>query len=148
MMLERSASGGYHLVCRRVPGTTILENQVRIASILHIEMDTSTMDLQRVVFSTSGAPEDLIYLDDELFTEPMTPEECVQEHNRLKVRIMRKLEDVPEGAKKANKHYRPWEDDNVNSKFKIQNSNSSPSPLGEGRGEAARVRFIAKGVMK
>ena len=103
MMLERSASGGYHLVCRRVRGTTILENQVRVASILQIEMDTSTKDLQRVVFSTSGAPEDLIYLDDELFTEPMTPEECVQEHNRLKVRIMRKQEDVPPKANKANK---------------------------------------------
>ena len=169
MMLERSASGGYHLVCRRVPGTTILENQVRVASILQIEMDTSTKDLQRVVFSTSGAPEDLIYLDDELFTEPMTPEECVQEYNRLKARVMRKEENVPAGAKKANKHYRPWEDDNVNSKFKIatsfshsardpfgvQNSKfkidgngNSPSPLGEGRGEAVRIRFIAKGVMK
>ena len=113
MMLERSASGGYHLVCRRVPGTTILENQVRIASILQIEMDTSTKDLQRVVVSTSGSQEDLIYLDDELFTEPMTPEECVQEYNRLKVRVMQKQENVPEGAKKANKHFKPWLDNSV-----------------------------------
>ena len=111
MMLERSASGGYHLVCKRVPGTTILENQVRIATILQIEMDTSTKDLQRVVFSTSGSPEDLIYLDDELFTEPMTPEECVQEYNHLKVRVMQRKENVPAGAKKANKHYKPWEED-------------------------------------
>ena len=171
MMLERSASGGWHLVCKRVPGTTILENQVRVATILKIEMDTSTKDLQRIVYSTSGSPEDLVYLDDELFTEPMTPEECVQEYNRLKARVMRKEENVPAGAKKANKHYRPWEDDNVKltygracsrsvelkqaslsshsiAAFKIQNSNSSPSPLGEGRGEAVRIRFIAKGVMK
>ena len=27
MMLEKSV-GGWHLVCKRVPGTTILENQV------------------------------------------------------------------------------------------------------------------------
>ena len=122
MMLERSASGGWHLVCKRVPGTTILENQVRVATILKIEMDTSTKDLQRIVYSTSGSPEDLVYLDDELFTEPMTPEECVQEYNRLKARVMRKEENVPAGAKKANKHYRPWEDDDVKSKCKIQNS--------------------------
>ena len=107
VMLERSASGGWHLVCRRVPGTTILENQVRVATILQLEMDTSAKDLQRVVFSTSGSPEDLVYLDDVLFTEPMTPEECVQEFNRLKVRVMRKQEQVPEAAKKANKHWTP-----------------------------------------
>ena len=54
MMLERSASGGWHLVCRRERGKTILENQVRVATILQIEMDTSAHDLQRVVFSTRG----------------------------------------------------------------------------------------------
>ena len=109
-MLEKSASGGWHIVAERVPGTTILENQVRIATILQIEMDTSTKDLQRVVFSTSGSADDLVYLDDKLFTEPMTPEECVQEYNRLKGRVMRKQENVPQGAKKANKHYKPWLD--------------------------------------
>ena len=109
MMLERSASGGWHLVCKRVPGTTILENQVRVATLLHLEMDTGAKDLQRVVFSTSGSEDDLVYLDDALFTEPMTPEECEREYNRLKVRVMRKEEQVPAGAKKGNKHYRPWE---------------------------------------
>ena len=108
MMLERSASGGWHLVCKRVPGTTILENQVRVATILKIEMDTSTKDLQRVVYSTSGSPEDLVYLDDEIFTEPMTPEECEQEYKNLKVRVMRRKENVPEGAKRKDKHFKPW----------------------------------------
>ena len=99
MMLEKSASGGWHLVCRRQQGTTILENQVRVATILQLEMDTSAKDLQRVVFSTSGSEEDLPYLDDALFDEPMTAEECEAEYNRLKVRVMRKQEQVPEGAK-------------------------------------------------
>ncbi len=153
MMLERSASGGWHLVCKRVPGTTILENQVRVATILKIEMDTSTKDLQRIVYSTSGSPEDLVYLDDELFTEPMTPEECVQEYNRLKARVMRKEENVPAGAKKANKHYRPWLENEKASPVPSQGGvnqqdERTPSPLGEGRGEAVRIRFIAKGVMK
>ena len=109
-MLERSASGGWHLVCERRKGTTILENQVRVASILQLEMDTSAKDLQRVVFSTSGSEDDLPYLDDYLFEEPMTADECEKEYNLLKVRVMRRQEEVPEGAKKANKHYRPWED--------------------------------------
>ncbi len=112
-MLERSASGGWHLVCRRVPGTTILENQVRVACILKIEMDTSAKDLQRVVFSTSGAAEDLVYLDDSVFDEPMSAEECEAEYENLKERERQGLEEVPEGAKKANKHYRPWEEESV-----------------------------------
>ena len=112
-MLERSASGGWHLVCERQRSTTILENQVRVAAILKVEMDTSAKDLQRVVFSTSGSEEDLPYLDDCLFEEPMTAEECEKEYNLLKVRVMRRQEQVPAGAKKANKHYRPWEETNT-----------------------------------
>ena len=110
MMLEKSASGGYHLVCKREPGFTILESQVRVACALKIEQDTNTKDLQRVVYSTSGSAEDLIYLDDELFSEPMTAEECEAEYLRLKERERRGEECLPAGAKKANKHYRPWEE--------------------------------------
>ncbi len=108
MLLEKSASGGYHLVCKRQPGTTILENQVRIATILQIEMDTNVHDLQRVVYSTSGDENDLLYLDDELFSEPMTVEECEAEYARLKERERKGEEQVPAGAKKARKHYKPW----------------------------------------
>ena len=110
VMLERSASGGWHLVCKRKKGTTILENQVRVATALKIEMDTNAHDLQRVVYSTSGSEEDLPYLDDELFTEPMSEEECEAEYALLKERDRQGLEDVPKGAKKSNKHYRPWEE--------------------------------------
>ncbi len=106
-MLERSVSGGWHLVCQRVPGTTILENQVRVATILQLEMDTNAKDLQRVAYSTSGSEEDLPYLDDCLFSEPMSAEECEAEYARLKERERLGLEQVPPGAKKANKHYRP-----------------------------------------
>ena len=108
--LERSASGGWHLVCKRAKGTTILENQVRVATVLKIEMDTNAHDLQRVVYSTSGSEEDLPYLDDELFTEPMSEEECEAEYALLKERERQGLEEVPKGAKKSNKHYKPWED--------------------------------------
>ena len=108
MLLEKSASGGYHLVCKRQPGTTILEDQVRIATILQIEMDTNVHDLQRVSFSSSGDENDLLYLDDELFSEPMTVEECEAEYARLKDRERKGEEEVPAGAKKARKHYKPW----------------------------------------
>ena len=111
MMLEKSPGGGWHLVCRREPGTTILESQVKVANELRIEMDTNAKNLNRVVFSTSGSEEDLPYLDDALFDEPMTAEECVQEYQRLKEREAQGLEEVPPGAKKANKHYRPWKED-------------------------------------
>ena len=151
-MLERSASGGWHLVCERRRGTTILENQVRVATILQLEMDTSAKDLQRVVFSTSGSEEDLPYLDDCLFEEPMTAEECEKEYNQLKVRVMRRQEQVPAGAKKANKHYRPW----VTTPPSLPEGgvglagqcDSPTPPSGEMEGVSERIRFIANGVMK
>ena len=154
-MLERSASGGWHLVCERVPGTTILENQVRVATALQVEMDTGAKDLQRVVFSTSGSEEDLPYLDDCLFEEPMTAEECEREFGLLKVRVMRKQEQVPPGAKKANKHYRPWEEQlacestEVQACEKMEMLGSEDSPATEiGRHTDERIWFIARGVMK
>jgi len=110
MMLEQSASGGWHLVCKRILGTTILENQVRIASILQIEMDTNAHDLQRVVYSTSGSSDDLLYLDDTLFDEPMSEQECEAEYVRLKDRERNGEEQVPPSAKKSRKHYKPWLD--------------------------------------
>jgi len=110
-MLERSASGGWHLVCERQQGTTILENQVRVATVLRLEMDTSVKDLQRVVFSTSDSADDLPYLDECLFEEPMSPQECEAEYKRLCKRQRWGKEDVPAGAKRVNKHYRPWEDE-------------------------------------
>ena len=110
MMLEQSASGGWHLVCKRILGTTILENQVRIASILQIEMDTNAHDLQRVVYSTSGSSDDLLYLDDTLFDEPMSEQECEAEYVRLKDRERNGEEQVPPFAKKSRKHYKPWLD--------------------------------------
>lgn len=135
-MLERSASGGWHLVCQRIPGTTILENQVRVATALQLEMDTNAKDLQRVVFSTSGSEEDLPYLDDCLFDEPMSEEECIKEYNRLKVRVLHKEDKLPAGAKKSDKHYRPWEEtDDVRGKKeevrgKAQPSDVNPQPSG------------------
>ena len=151
MMLERSASGGWHTVCKRIPGTTILENQVRVASILKIEMDTNAKDLQRVVFSTSGSEDDLVYLDDALFLEPMSAEECEAEYKRLKERERKREEQVSKGAKKANKHYRPWEDagDVRCKKDDVRGNGHQPSDIGHQTSEATeRTRFIFKECMR
>ena len=160
MMLEKSASGGYHLVCKREPGNTILENQVRVSSILQIEMDTNVHDLQRVSYSSSGDEKDLLYLDDELFEEPMTVEECEAEYAKLKERERRGEEDVPAGAKKANKHYRPWEEDlgahrcdkgqgPVTSCDRYQSPVTTQSPVMPVTTTIdERVRFIGEAVLK
>ena len=157
MFLEKSASGGFHAVCKRLPGTTILENQVRIAATLQIEMDTNTKDLQRVAFASSGSPEDLLYLDDELFAEPMTAEECEAEYARLKERERRGEEQVPPGAKKARKHYKPWEEDLLGTNYansrELNNGAEEKiirvNPCNPCQKEIdRRVRYIAEGVMK
>ena len=103
LMLERSARQGGHAVFRREKGKTILENQVRIASMLNCEMDTNAHDINRVYFASSASPEDLLYLSDELFSDQYNKEEVEEEANLLEHRI----EELPEDAHKANKHYRP-----------------------------------------
>ena len=109
-MLERSAGGGFHLVCRRELGKTILENQVRIACILKIEMDTNCKNLGRVVYSTSGSADDLIYLDDAIFDDTISVEDSEREYKLLKERERKGLEEVSAEAKHERKHYKPWED--------------------------------------
>jgi len=140
MFLERSASGGYHLVCKRLSGTTILENQVRVATILQIEMDTNTKDLQRVAFGSSGSADDLLYLDDELFQEPMSAEECEAEYTKLKERERRGEEQVPPEAKKARKHYKPW--------LSAHGITNSAEHTEQSVKVDERVRYIADAVMK
>ena len=144
-MMERSPSGGWHLVCQRERGKTILENQVRVATILQIEMDTNPKDLQRVVFSTSGSGDDLPFIDDAIFEEPMTLEESVAEYELLKERERRNLEEVPAGAKKASKHYKPWEETNTDLTDRTDKKNpSNPShPCSEEKAEKASEASLA-----
>ena len=150
MMLEHSVGGGWHLVCKRLPGTTILENQVRVATELQIEMDTNTKDLQRVVYSTSGSPEDLPYLDDALFEEPMTAEECEAEYLRLKEREKKRQEQLPAGAKKANKHYKPWAEKREERSEEVRSGEVKEVKSGEVQSCEAdeRTRFIFRECMK
>ena len=109
--VAESAGYGVHAVGRRVPGTTILENQVRLSMLTRTEMDTNNKDNSRVVFHGPIDAETTPLLDEVLFTERLTDEEAAAEYLRLKEREAQELEQVPAGAKKSNKHYRPWEED-------------------------------------
>ena len=109
--ISRSARNGLHLILTREKGKTVLENQVRVSMLTKTEMDTGAHDLSRVMFTTTADADELLYLDERIFEEPMTIEESEAEYKLLKEREKKGLEEVPAGAKKANKHYRPWEED-------------------------------------
>ena len=108
--LSGSANYGLHAVCRRERGKTILENQVRLSMLTETEMDTSTHDEQRILYTGPATPDNLFYLDDAIFEEQLSPEEAAEEFLQLKERERLGQEEVPPGAKKANKHYKPWKD--------------------------------------
>ena len=108
LMLERSARQGGHAVCKREMGKTILENQVRIAKLLECEMDTSAHDINRVYFTTSADADDLLYLSPELFKDDYDEAAVAAEGKVLEEREKYGQEELPPGAHKANKHYKPW----------------------------------------
>ena len=108
LMLERSARQGGHAVFKREMGKTILENQVRIATMLECEMDTSAHDINRVYFTTSSDGEDLLFLSPRLFQDAYDEAAVAAEAKVLEERERFGQEELPEGAHKANKHYKPW----------------------------------------
>ena len=108
--LSGSARYGLHAVCRRQPGKTVRECQYAISMATRTEYDTNARGLARVMFTGPATEDNLFYLDDAIFEEPLTVEESEKEYQVLKERERKNLEEVPKGAKKANKHYRPWEE--------------------------------------
>ena len=110
LMLERSARQGGHAVFEREKGKTILENQVRIATMLQCEMDTSAHDINRVYFTTTSDGEDLLFLSPRLFKDEYDEAAVAAEGKVLEERERYGQEELPEGAHKANKHYEPWKE--------------------------------------
>ena len=108
LMLERSARQGGHAVFEREKGKTVLENQVRIATMLKCEMDTSAHDINRVYFTTTSDDEDLLFLSPRLFKDEYDEAAVAAEGKVLEERERYGQEELPEGAHKANKHYKPW----------------------------------------
>ena len=146
LMLERSARQGGHAVCKREMGNTILENQVRIAKMLECEMDTSAHDINRVYFTTSADAEDLLYLSPALFKDDYDEAAVAAEGKVLEEREKYGLEELPPGAHKANKHYKPWlekvEEKTLNSQKNLENQENpskvhvSQNPLNSSQNQA------------
>ena len=128
LMLERSARQGGHAVFEREKGKTVLENQVRIATMLKCEMDTSAHDINRVYFTTTSDDEDLLFLSPRLFKDEYDEAAVAAEGKVLEERERYGNEELPEGAHKANKHYEPWKEEikkNPQGNFKSQELKNS-----------------------
>lgn len=128
LMLERSARQGGHAVFEREKGKTVLENQVRIATMLKCKMDTSAHDINRVYFTTTSDGEDLLFLSPRLFKDEYDEAAVAAEGKVLEERERYGQEELPEGAHKANKHYEPWKEEikkNPQGSFKSQEFKNS-----------------------
>ena len=147
LMLERSARQGGHAVFEREKGKTILENQVRIATMLKCEMDTSAHDINRVYFTTTSDGEDLLFLSPRLFKDAYDEAAVAAEGKVLEERERYGQEELPEGAHKANKHYEPWKEEfkkDSQGSFKSQelensriSSSAASSPAGSSASSSA-----------
>ena len=78
LMLERSATKGYHLVFRRREDLSQEENLRWASELLGVEFDDKAKDITRVFFTTTADDNELLFLDDEIFdaTPAVSPSQC------------------------------------------------------------------------
>ena len=144
LMLERSARQGGHAVFEREKGKTILENQVRIATMLKCEMDTSAHDINRVYFTTTSDDEDLLFLSPHLFQDAYDEAAVAAEAKVLEERERFGKEELNEGAHKANKHYKPWENPMPNASATILGGDTSTGSSEKKTGSTAPAASTGK----
>ena len=144
LMLERSARQGGHAVFEREKGKTILENQVRIATMLKCEMDTSAHDINRVYFTTTSDDEDLLFLSPHLFQDAYDEAAVAAEAKVLEERERSGKEELNEGAHKANKHYKPWENPMPNTSATILGGDTSTGSAEKKTGSTAPAASTGK----
>lgn len=144
LMLERSARQGGHAVFEREKGKTILENQVRIATMLKCEMDTSAHDINRVYFTTTSDDEDLLFLSPRLFQDAYDEAAVAAEAKVLEERERIGKEELNEGAHKANKHYKPWENPMPNASATILGGDTSTGTAEKKTGSTAPAASTGK----
>ena len=144
LMLERSARQGGHAVFEREKGKTILENQVRIATMLKCEMDTSAHDINRVYFTTTSDDEDLLFLSPHLFQDAYDEAAVAAEAKVLEERERFGKEELNEGAHKANKHYKPWENPMPNASATILGGDASTGSTEKKTGTTAPAASTGK----
>ena len=109
MMVERTAHYGLHAVFKREYGKTILESQVHYARLIGCEMDTNAKDLQRVWYASTNEEDELIYINPSLFELSWDREKAEAEVEILDHRTKARLDEVPEEARRSEKHYKPRE---------------------------------------
>ena len=68
LMLERSATKGYHLVFKRREELSQEENLRWASDLLGVKFDDKAKDITRVFFTTTADEEELLFLDDEIFS--------------------------------------------------------------------------------
>ena len=74
LMLERSATKGYHLVFRRREDLSQEDNLLWASQLLGVKYDDKAKDITRVFFTTTGDADELLFLDDEIFDpQPASP---------------------------------------------------------------------------
>lgn len=144
MMVERTAHYGLHVVFKREYGKTILESQVRYARLIGCEMDTNAKDLQRVWYASTNEEDELIYINPSLFELSWDREKAEAEVEILDHRTRARLDDVPEEARRSEKHYKPIDPATPNPPFPHTRRlliSDFPSPV-EGEGRVASFQNI------
>ena len=68
LILERSATKGFHVVFRRRRDMSQVENLEWASRLIGVEFDKGAKDITRVFFTTTASADDLLFLDDDLFT--------------------------------------------------------------------------------
>ena len=68
LMLERSATKGYHFAFRRNPDLDQEGNLKWASDLLGLKYDEQAKDITRVYFTTTADENELLYLDDEIFS--------------------------------------------------------------------------------
>ena len=110
LMLERSATKGYHLVFRRRPELSQEDNLRWASQLLGVAYDNKAKDITRVFFTTTGDEGDLLFLDDEIFkmVEPAgnsekaeKPEKATKPEDAAKPEKAAKPEDAAQAAQAA-----------------------------------------------
>ena len=110
LMLERSATKGYHLVFRRRPELSQEDNLRWASQLLGVAYDNKAKDITRVFFTTTGDEGDLLFLDDEIFkmAEPAgnsekaeKPEKATKPEDAAKPEKAAKPEDAAQAAQAA-----------------------------------------------
>ena len=101
LMLERSATKGYHLVFRRRPELSQEDNLRWASQLLGVAYDNKAKDITRVFFTTTGDEGDLLFLDDEIFKTAEPAGNSEKAEDAAKPEKAAKPEDAAQAAQAA-----------------------------------------------